>query len=358
MSSLSTLHRRSARPFARMQIGPSGKPRVTGEDLPRVKAFWENHMPSSLTDGNRRMSPAELYDVLTKGIPPGAEITLDFLEGGRATFHLLYQDQNQQCFYNKKTLNFPEKYISGDGYANCDDGLRGIGLGRRTFRNFTELAVLCGLTQFKTLAADENGAYTWARFGFLPDIERFDDTDMKDLMCDVAKRLSVLQGYIPDGVIESVTGIIKDPVRESLWAIADDRYNVLPVLQGMDRRAISALYQAISESFPQLFDFKGLNSGKAFFTMSRGSDFLPLGCLLLYASRWPGVIDFSNARQMERVRDYCGGWGTLRALPGEDRIGKPAGEVVVLEPESSASFMLQQDGAADTGNQPIAVVPA
>jgi hypothetical protein len=68
-----------------------------------------------------------------------------------------------------------------------------------------------------TRPGDEDGGYTWARYGFVPE-----DASWNELRGEIAGRLHEIQG-LPDDVRQSLEELLASSNSKAIWRIADSR---------------------------------------------------------------------------------------------------------------------------------------
>lgn len=106
-------------------------------------------------------------------------------------------------------------------YFDLNEAERKRGLGSRFLRNSVVAYRLQGIRTIRTKAACEAGGYTWARLGFIPDLNSW-----QGITGEIQKRLNAVRTEIPQETAMYVDTLLRSSDPKSIWSIADMQYHV------------------------------------------------------------------------------------------------------------------------------------
>lgn len=258
------------------------------------------------------LTPTAACKILRRDLPRDMAVSLVIKADGSGD--MVFQLDGK--FRDRAYFNFPQKLLDA-GIIRVESGHMGKGYGRTLFRNQIEFFYICGARRFEILASLENGGYSWARAGFLPD-----DIDSEDFLDDcLLPALSSARALAPlltGREKKTLTKILTLRHREDFWKIADAPIDIGKRLTisfniaagGHDapmrtQRRAQKLLKALEEHFGA--DLYAYMKERAAMGES-----VRIGRLLLTGTSWSGAIDMENPAQMRRFGDYAGGFKYLR----------------------------------------------
>lgn len=131
---------------------------------------------------------------------------------------------------------------------------QGRRIGRNLVNNHINLYVTLGYNLVHLVAAGEGGGYAWARAGFEPYPDEWDQ-----LSQEIEHRLSGLAHSVDPDILDACRSFLTLDIREALWSLADA---------------------------DQIYHGR------------------PLGSLLLRGTRWSGSLNLTDVEALERLNDW------------------------------------------------------
>lgn len=254
------------------------------------------------------LTPTKATKILGRDLPDDTVISLRIEDDstGEIEFYAIDKFNDDGSFdLDNETLDA--------GLIRVQDGYKGQGIGRTVFRNQIEFFYACGVRKFEVNAALDNGGYTWARVGFLPD-------DLEEMREDVAipakETINVLGSLLKGDEKKLLKKHLKFKKRENLWHVADADIDIGPRLKDTFNRASgdAKTLRQRNKAKELVKSLKDHFSAELFSYMKeRATNDQPvmIGRLLLTGTSWSGSIDMDNAKQMKKVGAYTGGWRYL-----------------------------------------------
>lgn len=258
------------------------------------------------------LTPKTALKILSRDLPRSMTITLTLEDDGSGRISLHADDK----FSDDGSFALKQKLLDA-GSVGVEDGHKGKGYGRTLFRNQVEFFYACGVRKFEIMAALENGGYTWARVGFLPDSVRSDD--FRDYCLKPARDSArVLAPLLTREEKERLQKILRPRCRKDFWKIADAPIDLGPRLKNVFNAAAGEggvseckaekarlFLAALAEHFSvDLFEYMKERA-------ARGES-VNFGRLLLTGTSWSGSLDMRDPDQMRRLADYSGGFRYLK----------------------------------------------
>lgn len=262
------------RQFAAMK----GQLRLVFNKEARAEAVraWNNYVP---------LSPKTAFEMLTRELPQGTQVEfrrMDIHGGGYLKIFKYDEENGGDLLSDLRDFDLLARE-AGMGFVEVAPQAQGRGLGRRLMRNQIEFFHACGVRRFNIYASNNNGGYTWARMGFLPQ-EPAEEDSYSGVRRKVEGELAVLAPVIGRRWGARVRDLLRFEKETDLWALADLDLDLAPLVGARK-------------------DFRG---------MVRAGEALPLGRVLLSGTDWDGTLDLRDARQMARVEKYCGGFAFIK----------------------------------------------
>lgn len=247
------------------------------DDMAETLEVWDKYFPMPYDDA---------MAMLSRDMPPGLEVKITLDPDGKGAISV--------GVYPPETISDERKFDCRTGTIN--EGMmilahneRKHGLGRKLMRNEIELFYMSGFKKFEIHAASSAGAYTWARFGFLPTSYGF------------ASKLLTRYGEIAPLLAPGPRKELLKAVKErDVWALADMREDI--------SQRLSTTFKKYADKYAD--DTPYTNEVVHCATEGRP---LPLGKAMLAGLVWDGVLDFDNKTQMQRADAYVGGINLVRA---------------------------------------------
>lgn len=216
------------------------------------------------------MMPGAICDRLVDGLPGDRDRHVSCLDPyhERTDLIIVGTDAHGPVFEAGRSFHFKSKCLNLD-MAWVRDDLQRHGYGRTLTRNSYRLAVALGFERI-TLTALQVGAFSWARLGFMPSAESWNNDNCRKR---VRSQLDKLRGQLGEDTYTEVRSYVDWQEPEAIWLIADLEVEVNVGTPGQD---------------------------------------VPLGFALLYYSEasWAGSIELRHcdirSKQIERVRAYLG----------------------------------------------------
>mgnify|MGYP006273726685 CR=1 FL=1 len=213
---------------------------------------------------------------------------------------------NQDVAFEDTRSYDPSQKEVTTGVIRVMDNAQGQGLGRRLLRNQIEFFALLGYKSMEILASNDNGAYSWARFGFKPVPDKQDEEELEKL----AARVDCLEK----------TGVIEESDAEELRLILESgTEEIIPCIAGLQMDVcdkIGLVFEDFDYDFMKVSGFtddldQPQTLWEGFMKSWENNERLPLGRVLLSGLSWIGKLDFNDSAQMKHVHDYSGGFHYL-----------------------------------------------
>lgn len=245
------------------------------------------------------ISPQDFRDILIQDLPGKPEIHIQSLADGKISIELSEKDSK---FYDHRSIHHNEIQA---GVMTVD--LKGCNTGKRIFRNYVELGVHLQLYGFIVHAADDNGAYVWAKAG-VPLQEETDFTNHDELRKILSDRLEAIRDFIDPEIFAEVESLIKLESIYDINAIADLD---ITISEGIYfRHADGDIVNGAEEvRLRHLIEFCTDNDKD--FTLAR---------YLLNGASYRGYLNFCDETAMPRIEKYVGGFQTIELIYPEDEI--------------------------------------
>jgi GNAT superfamily N-acetyltransferase len=216
------------------------------------------------------MMPKTICDRLVDGLPGDRERHVSYLDPytERTDVIVTGTDSQGQVFEAGRSFHFKSRCLNLD-MASVRSDVQRLGYGRALARNSYRLASALGFDRI-TLTALQVGAYSWARLGFMPTYESWNNDNCRR---KVRSQLGKFRDQLDPNVYADALSYVDWREPEAIWLIAD-----------LDM-------EVIVDTPPR---------------------YLPLGFALLYGgdASWFGSIELRHCevrtKQIERVRDYLG----------------------------------------------------
>lgn len=175
------------------------------------------------------------------------------------------------------------------------------GLGTHAMANYINFFSACGVGSLKIGAGLDAGAYTWARFGALPDDPR--DYNIWD---NVIPRYRAIRPALSDKDRHELDAVVADRSPESVWRVADVRTDVGFILHDVFQRDAMGSHEDHVILKNVSLAFNRCDVGKRVTKAGMECGDMPMGQYLLAGASWDGHIDISNpdSAQMKRVSQY------------------------------------------------------
>lgn len=257
----------------------------SGEDWQR-QYLWDKYVP---------MPFAEAKEILTRDLPEGTSVALDFVRGGGQGMLSI----SGQGFFETRTFDMDRKVIH-PGMVSATKQ-KGHGYGRIIMRNEIEFFKSCGVKRFNINASSTAGGYVWARFGFMPAPEA-----IIPLLTRLQDNFKALKDILTPQEQQDVKNAIRGRgLPDDVWGVSDLRVDIAPRLREVFAKANSgdAAARTLSD---QLTKVEGIKNAIAEITHDQQA--MPLGRALLAGSYWQGYFDLNNPVQTERASKNIGGW--------------------------------------------------
>lgn len=249
-------------------------------------------------------SPEVAHRILTCDLEGPIEIKVNFdcKKGIRNRLSLTHAS-----YHDTRKFDFRKRTVV-PGFIHVEPELRGRGIGRKVMRNEVELFRSSGKIDMMTIKAGaEAGAYTWSRFGFLPSHQSY--SQRFNLESHIRRRYGALRPLLTSGEEADLVQLIGLKKPEDIWALADCRIDLGTRLRNLYHDASCNVRKDCLNTLIDTFSYE-YSSGILICLASsalKGNP-VPAGRFLLAGNKWDGVLDFNNPRQMERARNYVGGW--------------------------------------------------
>lgn len=258
------------------------------------------------------ISPQDFRDILIQDLPGKPEVHVQSSADGKISIELSEKDSK---FYDHRSIHNNEIQA---GVMTVD--LKGCNTGKRIFRNYVELGVHLQLYGFIVYAADDNGAYVWAKAG-VPLLEESDFACHDDLRKILTERLKAIRDFIDPEVYSKVENLIKLESIYDINAIAD--LDVV-ISQGIYFRHTDGdiINDAEEERLRHLIEFCTDNNKD--FTLAR---------YLLNGASCRGYLNFCDDIAMPRIEKYVDGFNTIELI-------YPENPVLSTQPENKAPVLV------------------
>lgn len=281
--------------------------------------WWNQHVG---------VKPDEFASIFTRNFSIAVEVDVVPHETG-VDLCIKSKAENSRCdgraFEGTTSIHLDDIERAPESNVRVDKKFQGNGMGTSWMKSVIEANVLLGKKNYRFLAGHENGANTWSRFGAVLDMS----PSMKDRREFFSKRVEARLHAME----EQITPL---------------NFNVMSSMVKMDRPDSFADIHAFDTplEFGLVRKFDGARAGKAFETIKRYAEKSknkhmqkhPSGVFArteltnmkevfdvaverkkdptlvqcLYSRTVaPAVIDFSNAKQMEKIGHYVGGWSAI-----------------------------------------------
>ncbi len=242
------------------------------DDMAETHKAWDKYFPIPYDDA---------IAMIRRDMPPGIEAQITLTPDGKGT--LTIGTYPPETISDKRTFDCHSGTI-GQGMMISTHKERDHGLGRKLMRNEIELFYLSGFKKFEIHAASSAGAYTWARFGFLPTSYNF------------ASKLLTRYGEIAPLLPLRQRKKLFNAVHErDVWALADMREDI--------GQRLATTFNKYADETPYTNEIvSSANAGRP----------VALGKAMLAGLVWDGVLDFDNKTQMQRADAYVGGMNLAR----------------------------------------------
>lgn len=257
----------------------------TGEDWQR-QYLWDKYVP---------MPRPEAEKILTRDLPEGVRVSLDFMRGGgKGTLSI-----SGQGIFEMRTFDMDRKVIHPGMVSTAQQ--KGHGYGRILMRNEIEFFRACGVKRFDINASSTAGGYVWARFGFTPKPEA-----VIPLLMRLQDNFRALKDILtPQEQAEAQAAIRGEGRPEDVWGISDLRTDIAPRLRDIFAKANGG-DAAARTLCDQLTGIEAIKNAVEEITYDRRA--MPLGRALLAGSHWQGYFDLSDPAQNKRAAENIGGW--------------------------------------------------
>jgi hypothetical protein len=221
--------------------------------------------PTSIDQWNKQVwfTPQFLAGILETIQPNKTKCEVEFKNEKILSLTInVYDESDNKLFESQVTINVEDAVADDKKYFLLDKTKRGNGLVKPILQKLHEVYSYLGIRTLRTSAELENGAYVWARAGYLPTASSWNKLSKR-----VLTKLQKLQESLPDDEkIESrlyqfLITTLANPNPKGIWLIAD---------AGM------------------LVDNK------------------KLGYFLLAGEQWKGYLNLDSEEQMARCRRFMG----------------------------------------------------
>lgn len=282
-------------------------PKSDSSYIKKGLALWNKNIP---------ISPRQAAKILTDGLPAESKVEISLDEDGEGS--LCFSGPGIDHVIASFDFGRLERY---EGSMVVFSDQRGKKIGRTILRNQIEFLHTCGIKKFKVHASLSAGGYMWARFGYLP--QNINDPDFERVREHVQSSLKALKNLLKEEEYKTLEEYAEFRKKEHMWRVADCRIDMVERLAATFNKA----------SNPKLRTKKSLQIAKRVgrkLDLSRSEYFQSgivnrqpvfLGRLLLAGTSWKGFINLDNARQMERVGAYVGGWRYIQ-VAGDKKSSK------------------------------------
>lgn len=242
--------------------------------------------------------PADLAGaILTRDLPSGTKLAcqLATVEGAPVRNGQLVTDLQHESFSYIQNFDLTTGTTSS-GLIKVKEDRQYAGLGRTLLRNEIEFAHAAGLKTFNIVAAETAGAYTWARFGFLPSTASL---MLGGLPAEVGRRFDLVKNLLTPDESRNVIPWSRMLRPKDIWHVAGNALDLAPRLREKFNQ-LSTLCREEREFYEEMQAKFGrrIDHGKP----------VTLGQVLLAEQTWAGFLDLTNSEQMKRAGDYAGGW--------------------------------------------------
>jgi GNAT superfamily N-acetyltransferase len=258
-------------------------------------AAWERHIP---------LAPRTAVRILTRDLPRGTGTGFTLLhKDGAGELEIIRWDRHQYepLMKDSRTFDLAEGCVN-QGDVFVAPHVQGRGYGRTMMRNQVEFFHACGARLFDIHAASENGGYTWARLGFLPQFTG-SDSFRASVKRPVLTHLETLEPVLGRKTAEKIESLLEFRKPTDMWELADMREDVLPKLTPVFNRTARGPRLSVAQR-QDLHDMYRA----AYQEAAKKGRGMPLGRLLLTGTAWKGRLHMDDRAQMTRVGQYCGGW--------------------------------------------------
>ncbi|MGZ9097139.1 MAG: hypothetical protein ACXW30_02440 [Micavibrio sp.] len=272
------------------------------QDVDHPIKLWNKFIP---------LTPKQAVEVLGRDLPPETTFTISGLDqegdgdldiaapkkdqSGGAQF-----EQNQSFYFSKKTLD--------SGVSHVDAAYQQKNLGRTIYRNQIEFFHACGIRKFFLYATLGNGAYTWARLGFLP-VDVKSDSFKKTVIGPARKRFAALEAILPADERAVLESALKFRKRDDLWRLVDTKTDLRPLIKPDDFERQGKIFKHLSQTMSLADTIKTCKTLRDIYDVAVERNVpLKAGRLLMVGLSWDAELDMGNVSQMRRVGQYTGGW--------------------------------------------------
>ena len=265
-------------------------------------ALWNRYIP---------LTPEQAAKILTRDLPKDTAVTFKLEKDGSGEFNIYALNK----FDDEASFDLTDKSLDA-GTIRVQDAYMGQGIGRKLIRNQVEFFHACGVRTFDISAQFENGGYTWARVGFLPDDVR--DDNLKEDVAEPARRtIDMLAPLLEPAEKKKLRRYLQFKKKEDLWRVADSDIDLGPRLKDVFSRAAAKKGDKKQAQYAREY----LELLKTHFTydlfdymesQAKKGKPVNVGRLLLTGTSWTGAIDMNNPKQMKRLGNYTGGWKHIK----------------------------------------------
>lgn len=264
------------------------------------------------------LTPQQAAAVLGRDLPPETTFTFKAIdEDGDGDLDITAPkkegergnrfEQNQSFYFSKKALD--------SGISHVDAAYQQKALARTIYRNQIEFFHACGIRKFFLYATLGNGAYTWARLGFLP-VDVKDDGFKRTVIAPARKRYDAIKSILPPEEQKVLESALKFRQRTDLWRLVDTKTDLRPFLKREDFERQGKIYDQIAKNSGVIEAMKICKALRDIYDIAVERNVpLKAGRLLMAGLSWDAELDLTNVSQMRRVGEYTGGWKHIRLQP-------------------------------------------
>ncbi len=240
-----------------------------------------------------RMSPLEFLEKITDGLPGEAHLSLRG-NGNQGLFQVRLRDaQGRRIMSASRRVDLKNEVVQ-HVFINIHRDYAGHGLGRQFILNSIRLYRKLGVDSVELYATLQNGAYTWARFGWLPYVQTWHFIQPR-----LAEQLQTVAAQLSAEHLDELKQAIHSDDPRGIWTLVDHPAKVT--------------------------DDKGkvMNIGK----------YLLLG----EYCQWLGYLNLHDPLQMARFCQYVGDIAPLRDQPPESAMLRRYGGTFGVKPAANAN---------------------
>ena len=264
-----------------------------------------------------RISPAALYDALTKDLPEGTRCAVQF-SGQQAKLIVLsaqgevLEIDSVAFSYSRELTLKDNKLISTNGDIQVSQ--KNKGTGKILQRNMIGTLRDIGCASLSA-ASNDVGGYVWAKMG---DVFNEAATSAKDKQLFVGvlrERLSYVQAYLPADMVQKARQNIEMNQAKDINTLADLDFSLNPTLRAVFENqsikpsdALDDLFfrSALSFMHEMTNDYTTQDSQELWQNFNQCGQDYTLGKYLLLKTHWNSHLDFSDKTQVKRVEAYLG----------------------------------------------------